>query len=72
MVRAQSNLDFFLYLGNDALHEMTENGGVELLILMENWEGVWKHARYSDFRIYDENLYYMLRVSGYSGTAGII
>ena len=58
-------------LGNDNLYRLTSSRKTELLILMEAWDGVWKYASYSEFYINSEADKYRLRVSGFSGTAGI-
>lgn len=56
--------------GNDALHSLTLSGPNELLVQLETWSGVWKYARYANFRVNDESDKYRITVSGYSGTAG--
>ena len=61
---------FFLILGNDALYALTMSGTNEVLILLETWSGVWKHARYANFGVNGESDKYRLTCSGYSGTAG--
>ena len=56
--------------GNEALHHLTLSGGNELLILMQTWDGVWKHAYYIGFYIGPKNDNYRLYLSEYSSSTG--
>ncbi|XP_071153205.1 angiopoietin-related protein 6-like [Mytilus edulis] len=58
------------WIGNEALYHLTLSGGNELLILMQTWDGVWKHAYYIGFCIGHKNDNYRLHLSEYSGSAG--
>ncbi|XP_066488681.1 fibrinogen alpha chain [Tiliqua scincoides] len=56
------------WLGNENLHILTQKDTV-LRIQLEDWEGNEAYAEYN-IRIGSESEGYILRVSGYSGTAG--
>ncbi|XP_078619531.1 uncharacterized protein LOC144886676 [Branchiostoma floridae x Branchiostoma japonicum] len=58
------------WLGNDNLHHLTAQGGYELRVDLEDFEGNSTYAKYSNFRVEDEGHLYRLTVEGYSGTAG--
>ncbi|XP_060600056.1 fibrinogen-like protein 1 [Ruditapes philippinarum] len=58
------------WLGNEHLSLLTSDGGHELRIDMEDFEGNSAYAKYSKFKVYPEEDNYRLEVSGYSGTAG--
>ncbi|XP_017838774.1 ryncolin-1 isoform X1 [Drosophila busckii] len=59
------------FIGLDKLYALTKNKDQELLIVMENNEGVTKYAKYSHFGIDDEQNNYKLSTLGvYSGDAG--
>ncbi|XP_035687120.1 ryncolin-1-like [Branchiostoma floridae] len=58
------------WLGNDNLHHLTAQGGYELRVDLEDFEGNSAFAKYSNFRVEDEGHLYKLTVEGYSGTAG--
>ncbi|XP_052059170.1 angiopoietin-related protein 2-like [Mytilus californianus] len=58
------------WIGNEALYHLTLSRRNELLILMQSWDGVWKHAYYADFHIGPKNDNYRLYLSGYNGSAG--
>uniref|UniRef100_A0A182J6G5 Fibrinogen C-terminal domain-containing protein n=1 Tax=Anopheles atroparvus TaxID=41427 RepID=A0A182J6G5_ANOAO len=59
------------WLGLEKLYEQTRYGKVELLVVLENFDGTVAHAHYSDFRVGDEEENYVLETLGeYSGTAG--
>ncbi|XP_078698762.1 ficolin-1-like [Branchiostoma floridae x Branchiostoma belcheri] len=84
--RKDGSVDFFLdwqnykagfgdlggefWLGNDNLHRLTAQGGHELRVDLEDFEGNSAFAKYSHFRVEDEWNKYRLTVGGYSGTAG--
>ncbi|XP_035685685.1 ryncolin-1-like [Branchiostoma floridae] len=58
------------WLGNDNLHHLTAQGGYELRVDLEDFEGNSAYAKYSNFSVEDEGHLYRLTVEGYSGTAG--
>eukprot|EP00058_Branchiostoma_floridae_P018817 XP_002604306.1 hypothetical protein BRAFLDRAFT_88596 [Branchiostoma floridae] len=58
------------WLGNDNLHHLTAQGGYELRVDLEDFEGNSTYAKYSNFSVEDEGHLYRLTVGGYSGTAG--
>ena len=58
------------WLGNDDIHEMTDQSNHELKIVLTDFANVTKIAKYRLFRITDEYHGYRLSVTGYSGTAG--
>ncbi|XP_060558351.1 ficolin-2-like [Ruditapes philippinarum] len=58
------------WIGNEHLSLLTSDGGHELRIDMEDFEGNSAYAKYSKFKVYQEEDNYKLEVSGYSGTAG--
>lgn len=63
------NGEFFI--GLDRLHALTSSGWPqELYIVLEDFEGVRKYARYEKFRVGNANSSYTLYVEGYSGDAG--
>ncbi|XP_078699034.1 uncharacterized protein LOC144926285 [Branchiostoma floridae x Branchiostoma belcheri] len=84
--RKDGSVDFFLdwqnykagfgdlggefWLGNDNLHRLTAQGGYELRVDLEDFEGNSAFAKYSNFRVENEGHKYRLTVGGYSGTAG--
>ncbi|XP_019624213.1 PREDICTED: angiopoietin-related protein 7-like [Branchiostoma belcheri] len=84
--RKDGSVDFFLdwqnykagfgdlggefWLGNDNLHRLTAQGGHELRVDLEDFEGNSTFAKYSNFGVEDEGHKYKLTVGGYSGTAG--
>ncbi|KAI8488224.1 cell surface pattern recognition receptor signaling pathway [Branchiostoma belcheri] len=84
--RKDGSVDFFLdwqnykagfgdlggefWLGNDNLHRLTAQGGQELRVDLEDFEGNSTFAKYSNFSVEDEGHKYRLTVGGYSGTAG--
>ncbi|XP_013396281.1 protein scabrous [Lingula anatina] len=58
------------WLGNDAIHQLTNHRPYKLYIDMMDWEGNQAHAEYSHFQLEAEDQGYRLRVMGYRGTAG--
>lgn len=63
------NLESEFWLGNDLIHEMTTYDLQELMIVLDDFEGMQKVARYSFFYIGDEKQKYKLKLGRYSGTA---
>ncbi|KAG4078677.1 hypothetical protein HA402_015267 [Bradysia odoriphaga] len=65
------NIATEFWIGLDKLYEITNSKLHELYIVLEDFDGVIKHARYSQFSIGSEKEGYPLNVLGeYSGTAG--
>lgn len=58
------------WLGNEAIHLITEQRKYGLLITLQDWEGQSGWADYSTFKVDDHKHQYTLRVSGYTGNAG--
>uniref|UniRef100_A0A182W261 Fibrinogen C-terminal domain-containing protein n=1 Tax=Anopheles minimus TaxID=112268 RepID=A0A182W261_9DIPT len=59
------------WLGLDNLHAILKPRQHELLIVLEDFDGVIAYAHYDDFKIGDESEKYVLKsVGSYSGTAG--
>ncbi|XP_038627352.1 angiopoietin-related protein 6 [Tachyglossus aculeatus] len=58
------------WLGLETLHQLTKRGDHELLVLLEDWQGRWAHARYSGFSVEPESDHYRLRLGRYHGNAG--
>ncbi|XP_055597034.1 ficolin-2-like [Uranotaenia lowii] len=59
------------WLGLKNIHELTHSRRHELLVMLEDFEGQSKVARYDDFRVADKAEKYTLQSLGkYSGTAG--
>ncbi|XP_052888214.1 fibrinogen C domain-containing protein 1-like [Anopheles moucheti] len=59
------------WLGLEKLHMIVKSRRHELLIVMEDFDGVIAYAHYDDFQIGDESEKYVLKSVGeYSGTAG--
>ncbi|XP_053668081.1 microfibril-associated glycoprotein 4-like [Anopheles marshallii] len=59
------------WLGLEKLHMIVKTQRHELLIVLEDYEGVIAYAHYDDFKIGDESEKYILKSVGqYSGTAG--
>lgn len=59
------------WLGLEVIHQMTKQGGYELMIELETYDGNYTYAQYSEFAIGGESEQYALQtLSGYSGTAG--
>ncbi|KAL1398202.1 hypothetical protein pipiens_000223 [Culex pipiens pipiens] len=69
--RGFGNLNGEFWLGLSKIHELTYSRRYELLVLLEDWEGVQAVARYSDFLVAGPKEKYMLRSLGnFSGSAG--
>ncbi|XP_052888205.1 microfibril-associated glycoprotein 4-like [Anopheles moucheti] len=59
------------WLGLEKLHMIVKSRRHELLIVLEDFDGVIAYAHYDDFQIGDESEKYVLKSVGeYSGTAG--
>ncbi|XP_052891449.1 microfibril-associated glycoprotein 4-like [Anopheles moucheti] len=59
------------WLGLDKLHAIVKTRCHELLIVLEDFNGVIAYAHYDDFKIGDESEKYMIKSVGlYTGTAG--
>ncbi|XP_058444403.1 microfibril-associated glycoprotein 4-like [Malaya genurostris] len=59
------------WLGLERIHQLTYSAPHELLILLEDFEGNTTFARFESFEIAGEtDLYKVMRIDGYSGTAG--
>ncbi|XP_060072778.1 fibroleukin-like [Ylistrum balloti] len=64
------DLDGEYWIGNEALHLLTQGSKQIAMFVLEDWNGVEKYAQYDNFYISSETDKYRLTVSGYSGTAG--
>jgi ficolin len=64
------NLSNEFWLGLDYIHRLTNGTSSELRIDLEDWNEEKRHAQYTSFQIGDASTKYILKVSGYSGTAG--
>ncbi|XP_052888210.1 fibrinogen C domain-containing protein 1-like [Anopheles moucheti] len=59
------------WLGLDKLHAIVKTHRHELLIVLEDFDGVIAYAHYDDFKIGDESEKYIIKSVGkYTGTAG--
>ncbi|XP_062567234.1 ryncolin-1-like [Saccostrea cucullata] len=58
------------WLGNDAIHDLTDRREQELWIDLGKFSGSFVYARYSNFSIGNEKDKYQLTIAGYSGNAG--
>lgn len=66
-------ISFCWYItGNDAIHSISWNGRHKLRVDLEVISRKKYYAEYSTFRVDDEKSNYLLHVTGYSGTAGIL
>ncbi|XP_053953033.1 ficolin-2-like isoform X1 [Anastrepha ludens] len=64
-------IDGEFWIGLDRLYAMTTRNAQELLIIMEDFDNVRRHASYDEFAIGDESEAYVLKVLGnFSGDAG--
>ncbi|XP_050095289.1 angiopoietin-related protein 1-like [Anopheles aquasalis] len=60
-----------VWIGLERMHHLTSTKNWDLLVEMKDFEGNYKHARYSDFKIGSEAEKYRLKSLGtYSGNAG--
>ena len=57
------------WLGNDKIHRLTASKPSSLRVELEDWSGGKAYAKYSKFKIGDEQAQYRLEVGSYSGTA---
>ncbi|KAM7355174.1 fibrinogen C domain-containing protein 1-like isoform 1-T4 [Cochliomyia hominivorax] len=65
------NVNGEFFIGLEKLHALTTSGDIqELYIILEDFEGIRKYARYGEFEIDSESNEYMLTVGEYSGNAG--
>ncbi|XP_078603558.1 microfibril-associated glycoprotein 4-like [Branchiostoma floridae x Branchiostoma japonicum] len=58
------------WLGNENLYHLAAQGGYELRVDLEDFEGNSAFAKYDNFRVEDEGHKYRLTLGTYSGTAG--
>ncbi|XP_035684561.1 ficolin-1-like [Branchiostoma floridae] len=58
------------WMGNENLYHLAAQGGYELRVDLEDFEGNSAFAKYDNFRVEDEGHKYRLTVGTYSGTAG--
>nr|XP_022343597.1 ficolin-1-like [Crassostrea virginica]XP_022343598.1 ficolin-1-like [Crassostrea virginica] len=58
------------WMGNDKIHELTNQGPFQLRVDMEDFSGQKYYAAYSYFRIDNETEKYKLHVRGYHGNSG--
>ena len=64
------NINGEFWLGNAVIHQITSNADYTLKVVLQDWDGVTKYAKYNAFRIADEADNYRLTVGSYSGAAG--
>ena len=64
------NLNGEFWLGNDNVHRLTAADDVMLRVDLEDFEGNFAYAEYSNFKVADEGNKYRLLIDGYKGTAG--
>lgn len=65
------NYEGEFFVGLEKIYNLTNDRDHELLIILEDFEGVIKYAHYDDFLIGNETNHYILKkVGSYSGTAG--
>ncbi|KAK3105130.1 hypothetical protein FSP39_017826 [Pinctada imbricata] len=57
------------WLGNSAIHELTQKGSCELRIDMTNWQGTTGYAKYGSFKLENEANGFQLRIGKYTGNA---
>ncbi|XP_053698680.1 techylectin-5B-like [Sabethes cyaneus] len=59
------------WLGLDRIHRLTYSAPHELVVVLEDWEGVSKYARYENFEVAGEYENFKINhLDGYYGTAG--
>ncbi|XP_075168560.1 ryncolin-1-like [Haematobia irritans] len=59
------------FIGLDRLHQLTNSGRCQLIIILEDWENERRYAKYDNFIIGSESEQYKLHSLGhYTGTAG--
>ncbi|XP_063447287.1 angiopoietin-related protein 7-like [Mytilus trossulus] len=64
------NLTGEFWLGNEYIYKLTSEGGYQLRITLEDWNGDTAYATYKNFSLGNEDSSYKLTIGGYSGTAG--
>jgi angiopoietin 2 len=70
-ISSQASIFIFVSIsGNDVIQFLTKTEQ-ELRVELTDFAGENAYALYSTFKVWDEGSQYELRVSGYSGTAGI-
>nr|XP_054767042.1 fibrinogen C domain-containing protein 1-like [Lytechinus pictus] len=57
------------WLGNDMIHQLSNQRNYELRVDLEDFEGITGYANYGLFRIEDETLDYKLTIRSHSGNA---
>ena len=65
-------VSYFLWPGNDNLHQLTSLGTSDLFVRLEKFTGGWAYAKYKEFSVADETDGYRMRVKvgSYQGNAG--
>ncbi|XP_054835022.1 angiopoietin-4 [Eublepharis macularius] len=58
------------WLGNEAVHLLTNQGAYSLKVELLDWEGNRAYAQYEKFQLGSERQRYRLSLKGYKGTAG--
>ncbi|XP_078664359.1 angiopoietin-related protein 6-like [Branchiostoma floridae x Branchiostoma belcheri] len=58
------------WLGNENIHQLTNQKSYSLRVDMQGWDGQTRYATFSSFRVSGESDQYRLTISGYSGDAG--
>ncbi|KAJ8315159.1 hypothetical protein KUTeg_007309 [Tegillarca granosa] len=58
------------WLGLDKIYELTSSATYSLRIEMEDFDGVWKYALYSNFKLGDKSTKYTLNYDTFTGNAG--
>ncbi|CAL4147679.1 unnamed protein product [Meganyctiphanes norvegica] len=69
-IKGFGELDGEFWMGLNLIHELTSKTEHELYIILEDWEGEIRYAKYSHFRVGSPEENYRLSVHGYSGDAG--
>ncbi|XP_065358889.1 ficolin-2-like [Calliphora vicina] len=70
-VKGFGKMDGEFFIGLEKLHALTTFGPPqELYIIMDDYEGTRKYARYEEFKVGAESEEFKLNVAKYSGTAG--
>ena len=64
------NINGEYWLGNDAIHQITSTVSYTLKVVLTDWIGATKYAKYATFTIADETDGYRLTLGSYSGSAG--
>ena len=59
------------FIGNDNIAALTNQRNYMLRIDLGDWEGEWRYAIYSSFKVDDAANKYKLIISGFSGDAGM-